>query len=98
MKLMEETFSFIRDLKAKFDSKDPQQREEAMAEAREMQAALSSKLGDLAEKTGLNPEELAALVQAPSGVSPEERNLMETVKTKFDEVQRGHTRRPHDKY
>jgi len=90
-RLLEETFGFVRDLKAKFDSKDPKKREEAIVDAQELQVVLSSKLGALAEKTGLDPAQIATLMQDANTLSPEDRNLIEEVKEKFEQIQRsGH--------
>jgi hypothetical protein len=87
---MDEMTGFMRDLKAKFDSQDPQKREEAISDAQELQAVLMSKLGVLADKAGLDLAQMASLMQEPNALSSEDRTLVEEVKGKLEEMQHSH--------
>jgi len=88
LRLIDETFSFVRNLKEGFDSKDPNRKEEAVQEAQEMKKALEGKLSALTEKLGLDPAMLSTLVQDSQAITEEEKNLIESVKEKFEQIQK----------
>jgi hypothetical protein len=87
MNLMDESMEFFREIKSKMESDDPEKREEALKETLEIKWILESKMQSLSEKTGLNMNQLAALAENTSRMSPEERSAIESAKAKFQAIQ-----------
>ncbi len=87
-RLMDETFSFIQNLKEKFDSKDPSKKDEAVHAAQEMKNALEEKLGSLKEKLGIDPSALTSLFQDANGISDDEKEILQVAKDKLEQVQK----------
>lgn len=87
MNLMEETMSFFRQIKSKLESDDPAIQQEAYEETMEMKRVLESKMQALAEKTGLDIGQLAALAQDPKNMSQEERAALDEAKERLQKFQ-----------
>ncbi len=89
LSLMDETMAFFQGIKAKLESKNPEEREAALQETLEMKRVLESKIRILSEKSGLDPAQLSAFVQDPNNLSPEERDAVDEVQAKFEQLQQG---------
>ena len=85
--LLDETLGFFRQIKTKLESTNPDEQQAAFEETMEMKRILESKMQSLAEQTGLNLTELAAFVENPNNMSEQERNTLEAVKTKLQDLQ-----------
>jgi|GEM_PF-5512791 len=79
--LMDETFSFVNEMKEKFN--DPEKLEEALEEAKELQGALQSKMKIFCEKMGVDPDQVQSLL----GKSFEDAALLNKVQSQFHQVQ-----------
>jgi len=83
--LMDETMAFLREIKAQLESNDPEKQRQAFEKTMEMKRLLEAKMQALCEKTGLDPSQLAALASDPRNLRPEEREMLEAAKAKFDQ-------------
>ncbi|HSX25966.1 MAG TPA: hypothetical protein VLE89_03055 [Chlamydiales bacterium] len=84
--LINETLKFFQDLQGKFDSKDPKQREEAFISAGDLKQALEIQMESLMKLTGLDPAQMAALVETVQ-YSTEEKEAIDSVKSRMQEFQ-----------
>lgn len=82
-KIMDETFSLVKEMKGKFDSNDPEKKEEAIQQAAELKKALEAKIGVLAERSGIDP---ATFLQNPEGLAPEDLQITGEAKERLDEL------------
>jgi hypothetical protein len=87
MGLMDETMTFFRRIKTKLESEDPAKQKEAFEETMEMKRILESKMQGLAEKTGLDMNQLAALAENTNNMSPEDLEALEAAKAKLQQIQ-----------
>lgn len=85
-KLIDETMSFFQEIQGKFDSKDPKQREDALAAAGELKQALEIQMESLAKMTGLDPTQMASLAEHTS-YTPEEKEALDDMKAKLQTFQ-----------
>lgn len=67
MQLMEETLSFFRDVRGRLTSEDEEEKAKAMAEIAEVREKLESKMKGIAEKSGLDPSQLASMASQMMG-------------------------------
>lgn len=91
--LMDETMSFFRQIKTKLESGDPEKQKEAFEDTMEMKQILESKMQGLAEKTGLNLTELAALAENMGNMSPEEQSAIQEAQNKLHQIQEEETKK-----
>jgi hypothetical protein len=85
--LMDDTMTFFRKIKTKLESDNPAVQKEAFEETMEMKRILESKMRTMAEKTGLDMEELAALADNTNQMSPEDLEALEAAKAKLRQIQ-----------
>jgi len=85
--IMDDTMTFFRKIKTKLESEDPAEQKAAFEETMEMKRILESKMRAMAEKTGLDMEQLAALAENTKNMSPEDLNALEEAKAKLRQIQ-----------
>ncbi len=85
LNLMDETVNFIKDIKGKLESGDPEVQKEAFAETIEMKKLLESKMQGLADKTGLDIAQLASLAQNSNAMTAEQKSAIESRLKNFQE-------------
>lgn len=85
--LLDEILIFFQHIKGKLESTNPEEQQAALEETLEMKRVLESKLQSLVEQTGLTLSELSSFVETPSNLSEQERNTLEAVKTKLQDLQ-----------
>jgi hypothetical protein len=85
--LMDDTMTFFRRIKTKLESNDPAVQKEAFEETMEMKRILETKMRAMAEKTGLDMEQLAALAENTNDMSLEDLNALEAAKAKLRQIQ-----------
>ncbi len=84
--LIEETMRLFREIREKFTSKDPKDREEAMQLSMEMKQALEAQMENISKVTGIDPSQFSSFSENFGSLSREEQALVEQIKTQFKDV------------
>lgn len=84
--LIEETMRLFKEIREKFGSKDPKDREEAMRLSMEMKQALEAQMDHISKITGIDPSQFAAFSENSGNLSKEEQALVEQIKVQFRDV------------
>ena len=82
--LIQEMMQFFGDLKAKLNSSNVQEREEAMKIADELKSKLEEHALKLCESLGIDPQAVSEYVNTSAHFSPEEWQAIEKTKTELE--------------
>lgn len=84
--LVEETMRLFSEIREKFESKDPAERENALYLSMEMKSALESQMDQISKLTGIDPSQFAAFNEKALNLSREDADLVAEIQQKLRSI------------